>query len=151
LKTQEFIESGILESHLMGFTNKEEQEQVRQMMQADDRLAAYVEDLESNMKAYFERDSVMPPRDTREVIQLRNDRSSKQKHNLRDTVPNSTPYLDIEVNDTHMKVHKLWRPAFVAVFILSKIFLIAGLYYYFKSASQAEELQRLKMQVEQTK
>jgi hypothetical protein len=41
-------------------------------------------------------------------------------------------------------VHKLWRPAFIAVFILSKIFLIAGLYFYFKSVSPQEELQKIK-------
>ncbi|WP_353717698.1 hypothetical protein [Dyadobacter sp. 676] len=46
-----------------------------------------------------------------------------------------------------MKVHKLWRPAFIAVFILSKIFLIAGLYFYFKSVAQQEELEKIKTEM----
>ncbi|MCE6990446.1 hypothetical protein [Dyadobacter sp. CY323] len=153
MKTQEFIESGILESHLLGFATNEEQEQVKQMMSADRELADYVLNLESDIRSYFVHESVTPPTAVREIIQLRNLRERKEKHAFKSADQDiKAPYLDIEVNDTHMKVHKFWRPAFIAVFVLSKIFLIAGLYYYFKSASQAEELQKLKaQQVEQLK
>jgi hypothetical protein len=153
LKTQEFIESGILESHLLGFATNEEKEQVRQMMLKDRELADYVLGLESDIRRYFQDESVSPPTAVREIIELRSFRERKEKQEFKSTDKNSkTPYLDIEVSDTHIKVHKFWRPAFIAVFILSKLFLIAGLYYYFKSASQAEELQRLKtQQLEQTK
>jgi hypothetical protein len=150
LKTQEFKESGLLESHLMGFTNREEQQQIREMVDGDEALADYVSDLEAGMRSYFNRDSVNPPHATREIVELRT--AKKHKHSYQ-TPPaaNHTQILDVEVNDTHIKVHKLWRPAFIAVFILSKIFLIAGLYFYFKSLSQADELNKLKTQVEQTK
>ena len=153
MKTQEFIESGILESHLLGFATNEEQEKVREMMLADRELAEYVLNLESDVRSYFLNESVTPPSAVRDIIQLRNLRERKEKHEFKSANQNTNaPYLDIEVNDTHIKVHKFWRPAFIAVFVLSKIFLIAGLYYYFKSASQADELQRLKaQQVEQIK
>lgn len=122
------------------------------MLQADHTLADYVVDLEENMRGYFSRESVSPPGAVREIIQFRSLRDKKEKHVFTDQNPDNTKYLDVEVNDTHIKVHRNWRPAFVAVFILSKIFLIAGLYYYFKSASQAEELQKLKaQQIEQVK
>jgi hypothetical protein len=151
LKTQEFIESGILEAHLLGLTDKEEQEKVRAMVSADPALEEYTVVLEAGINTYFERESVNPPEAVREVVRLRSTRDKKEKHEFTNE-HTSRQYLDIEVNDTHMKVHKFWRPAFIAVFVLSKIFLIAGLYYYFKSVSQQEELQRLKaQQIEQVK
>ena len=134
----------------MGFTDREEQRQIREMVEGDDELEGYVADLEAGMRRYFDHDSVNPPEAAREIVQLRT--GKKEKHTYQ-TPPasNHTQYLDVEVNDTHIKVHKFWRPAFIAVFILSKIFLIAGLYFYFKSASQAEELNKLKTQVQQIK
>ncbi|TLU99607.1 hypothetical protein FEN17_20790 [Dyadobacter luticola] len=134
----------------MGFTNREEQEQVRQMMLVDRELETYVADLEADMRGYFAEDAVMPPAVVRELIELRSQREKKEKHQFDDKTSDSQ-YLNVEVNDTHIKVHKNWRPAFIAVFILSKIFLIAGLYFYFKSVSQQEELQRLKTQIEHIK
>ncbi|CAG5071059.1 hypothetical protein DYBT9623_03326 [Dyadobacter sp. CECT 9623] len=151
MKTQEFIESGILEAHLLGLTDKEEQEKVREMVSADPALEEYTVVLEAGINTYFERESVNPPEAVREVVRLRSTRAKKEKHEFTNE-HTSRQYLDVEVNDTHMKVHKFWRPAFIAVFVLSKIFLIAGLYYYFKSVSQQEELQRLKaQQIEQVK
>jgi hypothetical protein len=151
LTKQEFIESGVLESHLMGLADEAEQEQVREMMLSDRSLSAYVSDLESDIKHYFEGGSVAPPEAVREIIQLRTVRGKKQSsdHSQHDT--QSGKYLDIEVNDTHIKVHKYWRPAFIVVFILSKIFLIAGLYFYFKSINQEAELEKLKTEYQQRK
>jgi hypothetical protein len=150
LKTQEFKESGILEAHLLGLTNREEQKQVREMVESDRALEEYVAELEAGINSYFSKESVDPPEAVREVVKLRSVRDKKEQQDF-STKQNERQYLDVEVNDTHIKVHKNWRPLFIAVFILSKIFLIAGLYYYFKSASQEEELQKLKTQIEQTK
>ncbi|WP_031530436.1 hypothetical protein [Dyadobacter crusticola] len=151
MKTQEFIESGILEAHLLGLTNQEEQTKVRQMVESDQALEEYVVELEAGINQYFVRESVTPPEDVREVVKLRSTRDKKARQEFSNAEKTDRQYLDVEVNDTHIKVHKFWRPAFIAVFILSKIFLIAGLYYYFKTVSQEEELERLKMQVEQTR
>lgn len=152
MSKQEFIESGILESHLMGLTSEEEQQQVADMMLSDHELSEYVNDLEDDIKRYFAEGSVAPPEAVREIILLRSIREKKGRTSYdsgerRD----AQPYLDIEVNNTHMKVHKLWRPAFIAVFILSKIFLIAGLYFYFKSVSQQQELEKIKTEMQQNR
>jgi hypothetical protein len=152
LNKQEFIESGILESHLMGLTTEQEQEQVAEMMLTDREMSGYVTELEENIKRYFAEGSVPPPEAVREIILLRSIREKKGTGSY-DQAETAKPsqYLDVEVNDTHMKVHKLWRPAFIAVFILSKIFLIAGLYFYFKSVSQQEELQKIKTEMQLNK
>jgi hypothetical protein len=151
LNIQDFIASGILESHLLGLTDEKEKEQVRQMMLADPSLEYYATELESDMREYFNRTSVPPPAGAREIVALRAFRDQKAKHEFNANQSPKNQYLDVEVNDTHIKVHKFWRLAFIAVFILSKIFLIAGLYFYFKSASQQEELNKLKTQTEQVK
>lgn len=148
MSKQEFIESGILESHLMGLANEEEQAQVAEMMQADSEMAEYVNDLEYDIKRYFAEGSVPPPEAVREIILLR---SIREKKGSSEEPVDAKQYLDVEVNDTHMKVHKLWRPAFIAVFILSKIFLIAGLYFYFKSVAQQEEIEKIKTETQVNK
>ena len=149
MSKQEFIESGILESHLMGLANEEEQAQVAEMMQADSEMAEYVNDLEYDIKRYFAEGSVPPPEAVREIILLRSIREKKGSSS--EEPVDAKQYLDVEVNDTHMKVHKLWRPAFIAVFILSKIFLIAGLYFYFKSVAQQEEIEKIKTETQVNK
>lgn len=121
------------------------------MVESDQMLEEYVVELEAGINQYFEKESVAPPEAVREVVRLRSTRDKKARQEFSNAENPDRQYLDVEVNDTHIKVHKFWRPAFIAVFILSKIFLIAGLYYYFKTVSQEEELQRLKLQVEQTK
>ena len=149
MSKQEFIESGILESHLLGLANDEEQQLVAEMMLSDTEMSEYVNDLEEDIKRYFGQGSVPPPEAVREIILLRSIREKKGRNSYdAREVADAKQYLDVEVNDTHMKVHKLWRPAFIAVFILSKIFLIAGLYFYFKSVAQQEEIEKIKTEMQ---
>lgn len=149
MNKQEFIESGILESHLMGLSSEGEQEQVAEAMLSDRALSSYAAKLEEDIKHYFAQGAVPPPEAVREIILLRSIREKKGRSSY-DSGETAKPaqFLDVEVNDTHMKVHKLWRPAFITVFILSKIFLIAGLYFYFKSVSQQEELQKIRTEMQ---
>ncbi|WP_041735126.1 hypothetical protein [Dyadobacter fermentans] len=148
MSKQEFIESGILESHLMGLTNEDEQAQVAEMMLSDHELSEYVTELEEDMKRYFAGGAVPPPEAVRDIIVLRSIREKNGRSKSESQGPvDAQQYLNVEVNDTHMKVHKLWRPAFIAVFILSKIFLIAGLYFYFKSVAQQEEIEKIKTEM----
>ena len=156
MDTQDFIKSGILESYALGFSTEEEKAYIKYMIQENEQVSDYVIDLESGIKKYFKQNLISPPSDVREIIQLRTTKSDiyKEKHifnNIPKEKNEKNEYLDIEVNDTYIKVHKNWRPAFIAIFILSKIFLIAGLYYYFKTASLQQEIIRLKAETQQIK
>jgi len=158
LDTKDFIESGILESYLLGLADEEEKEYVQQRVLTDQDVSDYLTDLETNITGYFDQHSSPPPPEIREIITLRTSKSDLQKkkhvfnkNSSQEAFRKKDEYLDIEVNDTYIKVHKYWRPAFIAVFILSKIFLIAGLYFYFKTASLEQELVRLKTEVQQLK
>jgi hypothetical protein len=157
LDNQNFIESGLLESYLLGLTTEEEKKYVDQALQTDHQAADYIYELEENIQKYFDQNSIPPPPQLREVILFRTTKTDiqKKKHVFRETSNEDTSkkseYLDIEVNDTYIKVHKYWRPAFIAVFALSKIFLIAGLYYYFKTTSLEQEILKLKTEIQQVK
>lgn len=74
----------MLESHLMGLTNEEEQAQVAAMMRMDEELSGYVGELEEDIKRYFAEGSVPPPEAVREIILLR---SIREKKAARATIP----------------------------------------------------------------
>lgn len=101
--------------------------------------------------------AVPPPPGTWELIQARTTKKELKKRAPGDNNRQKTAepksdkpdYLEVEVSDSFIRVHKLWRLAFFVVFVLSKIFLVAGLYYYFKSDSQKQEIERLKMEIQQ--
>ena len=149
MKTHEFISSGVLEAHILGLASREEKETVQQFVEKEPAISDYLVDLENTVNQYFNTKATTPPPTIRDLIALRSTRSDLQK-----TRPLRRPaeendkagekYLEIEVNDTHIKVHKYWRPAFITIFVLSKIFLILGLYYYFKSSNLEKEINQLK-------
>ena len=157
MENKEFIESGYLEAYVLGLATEVEKEFVSQKLQADQNISSHLIDLETGIKKYFDETSVVPPSEVREIIHLRSLKGDvqKEKHFFNHAPKNESKkkdeYLDIEVDDTYIKVHKYWRPAFIAVFVLSKIFLIAGLYYYFKTTSLEQEILRLKTTIQQVK
>ncbi|GAB3776206.1 hypothetical protein GCM10028818_21480 [Spirosoma horti] len=160
MKTYNYLKDGILEAYLLGLTTEKEKEEVEQLLATDSDVLAELNELETDMEEYFLRNAVPPPPSIREAVSLRiseteikkweeapHTKTHQQSTQFRS---NEQSYVDIEVDNTHIRVHKYWRPAFIAVFILSKIFLILGLYYYFKASSQAEEIVRLKAATQQT-
>jgi len=153
LETKKFIESGLLESYAMGLATREEKEYIEERISTNPEISDYLAEIETGIQKFFSGGSTPPPGEVREIIQLRTTKTDvqKEKHVFKRTPREETTgkseYLDIEVNDTYIKVHKYWRPAFIAVFVLSKIFLIAGLYYYFKTTNLEQEVDRLKTEI----
>ncbi len=154
MKNQEYIQSGILESYLLGLVSEEEQKEVEQKILVDSEISEALQALEMNIANYYTKNAVPPPPVVRDAILLNAqkaelDKWTYQQHSSKEqtTQAEKAKYLEVEVNDTHIKVHKYWRPAFIAVFILSKVFLIAALYFYFKADSLTKENERLKQEI----
>ncbi len=154
MKNQEYIQSGILESYLLGLVSEEEQKEVEQKILVDSEISEALQALEMNIANYYTKNAVPPPTVVRDAILLNAqktelDKWTYQQHSSKQqtTQAEQAKYLEVEVNDTHIKVHKYWRPAFIAVFILSKVFLIAALYLYFKTDSLTKENERLKQEI----
>lgn len=156
--THQFITSGMLEAYLLGLTTDEEKGTVEQLIASNSDLAIHLAQLDAELETHFLHQSVPPPPAIRDVIELRVSEQRVQKREPQaytyfdpQTAHNGTAakphYVDVEVDNTHIRVHKNWRPAFIAVFVLSKVLLAASLYYYFKADSQAQEIVRLKAEI----
>ena len=160
LETQHYIASGILEAYLLGLVADAEKEELERVLNSDPEVLAQLNELEATMEDYFLNNAVPPPPGIREKIELRISQTEIKKWeeisytNPKPKSENSqstqSPYIDVEINNTYIQVHKNWRTAFISVFILSKVFLILGLYYYFKSSSLEQEINRLKSATQQT-
>ncbi|WP_020602864.1 hypothetical protein [Spirosoma spitsbergense] len=162
MKNYEYLKNGILEAHLLGLFADQEKEEVTQLLTTDNDLLDHLGELELEMEEYFLRNAVPPPPGIREKIELRISQTDVEKwvqpdhtdqsRRSTETASKEPQYVNVEFDDTHIRVHKQWKTAFIAIFILSKVFLILGLYYYFKADSLQQEVARLKAetQVQQT-
>lgn len=160
LKPHHYLTDGVLEAYLLGLVTEQEKEELDQILATDPDVLAQLSELEATLEGHFLRNAVPPPPGIRDKIELRIRETDIQKWEdikQTDANPKSTQsasaeseYLHVEINDTHIRVHKNWRTAFIAIFILAKVFLILGLYYYFKSNSLEQEVDRLKSATEQS-
>ena len=151
MKNHQYLTEGLLESYVLGTLSKEDRVQAQQLLETDPEIAAQLEELELGMESYFLENAVPPPPHVIVALQERLIKTEIQAWEQKNHTqapptpePARSPYIDVEVSDTHIRVHKYWRPAFIAVFVLSKIFLILGLYQYFKANSLEQEIIRLK-------
>lgn len=154
MKNYHYLTNGVLESYLLGLVSDDEKQEVEHLIATDADIQDQLNQLEQDMEGYFLRNAVPPPPDLRHKILARIDKTDIKKREETDHTQSHTNsyqsasatsgYVDVAVSNTHIQVHKNWRMAFIAVFILSKVFLILGLYYYFKSASLEQELIRLR-------
>ena len=145
---------------MLGLVTEQEKGELEQLLATDSDVRAQLQELEANMEDYFLDQAVPPPPGIREKIELRLSDTELEKWqdtsqtytNTRSTQSQSTesPFIQVEIDDTHIRVHKNWRTAFIAIFILSKIFLILGLYYYFKANSLEKEIDRFRPFPQQT-
>ena len=156
-----YLTSGILETHLLGLTTENERHELQQLLETDPDVQAHLPELELAIEDYFVENSVPPPPAVKDAVFQRINETEIKKwtqpeldsdpsREPKTSRPTNPDYLDVAVSNTHIRVHKNWRTAFIAIFILSKVFLILGLYYYFKSASQEQEIMRLKTEIQQT-
>jgi hypothetical protein len=160
LKNHHYLTSGILESYLLGLVSSEEKDELERVLATEPDVLADLNELEVQMERYFLENSVPPPPGVKTVLEHRINKTEIQKQEPHRYTQSNQPiseteapkpnYVNVEVSDTHIRVHKNWRTAFIAVFILSKVFLILGLYYYFKSNSQAQEIMRLRTDAHQS-
>ncbi|MEZ0483630.1 hypothetical protein [Fibrella aquatica] len=153
MKNYQYLTDGLLESYVLGTLPKTEREQAAHLIATDQEIALQLEELESGMEQYFLQNAVPPPPTIKAALQQRLFSGEIQKWEEQTephreepkTQPSNSPYVDVEVGDaTHIRVHKYWRTAFIAVFVLGKVFLAFGLYQYFKANSLEQEIERLK-------
>ncbi|WP_138506946.1 hypothetical protein [Spirosoma lacussanchae] len=157
MSTNHYLIHTLLKPYLAGLSTEAEKKELERLLAEDPDLMAQIEEVEAGLEHYLQKNAVPPPPNLDSAIWQRINGTEIQKREPQQRTqapppppePAQSPYVDVEVSNTHIQVHKLWRTAFIAVFILSKVFLILGLYYYFKANSQEQEIERLKATVQQ--
>ncbi|WP_018620022.1 hypothetical protein [Spirosoma luteum] len=158
MKNYHYLKDGFLEAHLLGLFADQEKEEVTQLLATDNDLLDHMAEIELEMEEHFLRNAVPPPPGIREKIELRISQTdiekwvkpdhTEQSRKSTETTSKEPQYVNVEFDDTHIRVHKQWKTALIAIFILSKVFLILGLYYYFKADSLQQEVTRLKAETQ---
>ena len=154
MKNYQYLTDGLLESYALGALSPENRKEAVQLIATDPDLAPELEALEMEMEHHFMQYAVPPPPAIKTALQQRLIGAEVQKWQAPHeppytkeaprSEPTRSPYVEVEVNDTYLRVHKNWRTALIAIFILSKVFLAFGLYHYFKASSLEQEIERLK-------
>lgn len=150
LNIQQYIASGVIETYVMGLASPEEASQLERLLPFYPELQTAVSDFGFQLELFSIQHEEPPPPGTFQKIRDRVrelpavneppfrtwDRSSRQEND----------YLHVRENSTHIRVHKYWRIAFIAIFILSKLLLAAFIYYFLQFRHSEQEMESLKDQ-----
>jgi len=164
VKIKEYIESGILESYVMGIATEEETKELLNLKANHVEIQHALYELETELESIAYKMAVPPPPDVwlkiedqlKEVAKRPVDGSSPLKIHSRREERQSIPpptgqFIEVQGPSSHMRIHKIWRWVFAAVFILGKIFLAFAIYYFLENRQIKEELQETKQRIDNYK
>ena len=162
MKVKEYIDSGILESYVLGSASEDETRELLRLKKQYPEIQKALHELEVDMERIAEHMAVAPPPgmwnkiegnindliNTPEIETLQlNDRGQKDYHQ---SSRNGNGYIEIESETTHMRVHKNWKWVLAAVFILGKIFLACAIYFYLENRQAQQQIVELKTELKQS-
>lgn len=157
-----YIDSGILETFVMGCASAKEAEEVLYMAEQYPEIKDALRRLETDMEAIALNMAITPPPAVWPKIQNRieeltlrtphepvlyTDAPCKPKNPPAD----DSQLIAIEGESTHMRIHKVWRWVFLGVFILGKIFLGFAIYYFIQKVNAERKIEKLQTELRQLK
>jgi hypothetical protein len=160
MEIKRYIESGVLESYVLGATSEEETVELFQLKNQHPEIQNALFELETDLERIAQHMAIVPPPgmltkiedSINELInranttpQIENRKGNQKKSDT----GNANQFIEVEAESKHIRVHKLWRWVFGAVFILSKIFLIASIYYFLENRQAQQQIQELKSELRQ--
>lgn len=159
MEIKKIIDSGLLETYVMGVATADETAQVLLLKEQSAEFEDALAKLEYDMEILAQGMAIEPPAGVfRKIeeeineIQLR-ERSLKIHPDYEDfekTKKDSRDrYIEVESESNRMRIHKAWRWVFAAVFILGKIFLATAIYFYLESKQAKEQIKELKTELQQ--
>ncbi|WP_209437644.1 hypothetical protein [Pedobacter petrophilus] len=153
------MESGIMETYVMGVATEQEIEQVSVLRKQFPEFEQELRNLEYDMEVLAHRMAIPPPpgvlaKIEHEVheIQLREQKVKKYAEPEPTTNHEQAKkdrYIEVESASSHMRIHKAWRWVFAAVFVLGKIFLGFAIYFYLANKQAQEQILELKTEIRQ--
>lgn len=160
MKIKEYIESGVLESYVLGSASTEETQELLRLKKDYPEIKQALFELEVDMERLAQHIAIPPP----PGILTRIEDSIHGLINAPETLPGvketdadykrynnnkGNQFIEVESESTHMRIHKAWRWVFAAVFILAKVFLVGFIYYYLSNKQSQEQIQQLKSDLQQ--
>jgi len=137
LELKFYIESGIIESFVLGLASEEEVEELQHMRRLYPELDTEVEYVERRLERAAFDEPAMPPVEIRERV-LQKIRW-EEGHAYSDPSSNYT-FINIQPKDgSHITVHRWWKIFFIIFFIMSKVFLFLAIFYYLKYRMSQEQ------------
>jgi anti-sigma-K factor RskA len=134
LNIELYIQSGIVESYVLGLASPAEVAEFEQLLPHFPQLKDALSDFEYQLELFAIDHEVPPPPGSRERIEARLRETPAVRRPVREEKRyrrNATAdYIRVEASSELIKVHKYWRTAFIAIFILSKILLALAIYYF---------------------
>jgi len=155
---KEYIESGILETYVMGAASEAEVKELLYLKSRYPEINLALKELEEDMERIAQNMAMIPPpavwdRIDEEINDLIIAPDVAPEIFKKKTEPKTEKpgqqYIEVESESTHMKIHKNWRWVFAAVFVLGKIFLGFAIYFYLENRQAQERIQELKTEVRQ--
>ncbi|MEC5147629.1 hypothetical protein [Chitinophaga sp. 212800010-3] len=133
-----YIESGIIESFVLGLATDEEVAELQHLRRLYPELDTEVEHVERRLERAAFDEAVMPPVEIRSRV-LQKIRWDQQGRAYADPGSNYT-FINIQPKDgDHITVHKWWKIFFIIFFIMSKVFLFLAIFYYLKYRQSQEQ------------
>lgn len=153
MELDHYIQSGIIESYVLGLATNVEVEELQYMRRLYPELNSEITAVEKRMERTALAEAVLPPEQLKVRIFQRINWREEEYHDTTDYRRSSnqrqqgnynTTYINIQPKDNqYITVHKWWKVFFIAVFILSKITLASAIYFYVKSQLQEKKLEQL--------
>jgi len=155
MNIDEYIDSGITGVYILGLATPQEAEEFeRKWPEYPELRAAYYRTV-TNLAAVSYDKRIPPPPEVRKNFDdyMRNTPALQPtpgeggRNNPR---TGAGDYIPLQaVPSSHIRVHRYWRWAFIAVFVLSKIFLVLSVYYIIQYQHTQDQIKDLQQQVQE--
>jgi len=162
VEIKKLMESGLMETYVMGIATEEEIQQVLSLTKTHPEFKNALDQLEFDMETLAQSMSIDPPAGTLEKIeqeinqiQRRNQALQAEPEpafrydNREQEYAKQERYIEVESESNQMRVNKAWKWAFIAVFVLGKIFLATAIYFYLENRQAQEQINELKIELKQ--
>jgi hypothetical protein len=153
---KEYLESGVLESYVLGAASEAEIKELLLLKKEYPQIQNALAELEADLER-IARHMAVPPspgmltkieNSINELTNLPVTKIQLDEQKNRSGFGTNSQFIEVEAESNYIRVHKNWKWVFIAVFILSKIFLIAAIYFYLESRQAQQQIQELKSEIE---
>ncbi|WP_406824050.1 hypothetical protein [Pedobacter sp. KACC 23697] len=161
MEINKIMESGLMETYVMGIATEEEVQKVLSLKKEYPAFKDALEQLEYDMEVLAQSMGIEPPAGTLSKIEHEINEIQRQNQAIQTTVEaeysynkshqenKRDKYIEIESESNQMRVNKAWKWVFIAVFVLGKIFLASAIYFYLENRQVKEQIKELKIELKQ--